>query len=267
MWRQADRWDLICGVLFSKLIVKVCADFLLPAQNEAAMPKILLTGNVLQWDRNTDRVNSSIASLLLGSTTASLNFLLLLWVGPNLWTPRAELFTLKIIPDTSGKGESFTFIPGSSEASLTCLTVTTIPAAAQKLSTEVPFLPKVCLSWGMLHSDAQAMGNKAPQGCLTRWAWSGLMRPFLKTVKNIVDSAEEQNSEWFNWSFLACNSAFFLPGVMEGKNNLSSNWKSTELFQQGGLGEAPKYSRIFASSPEILQGQVSWQVHAVLHVK
>lgn len=74
-------------------------------------------------------------------------------------------------------------------------------------------------------------------GCLTRWVWSGLTRPLLETIKIIVDNAEEQNSEGFSWSFLACNSALFLPGVMEGKSTLSSNWKSTKVFQQGMLGE------------------------------
>lgn len=53
MWRQTERGDLICGVLLRKSIANLCIDFLLPVQNEAAVPKILLTGNVLRWDRQT----------------------------------------------------------------------------------------------------------------------------------------------------------------------------------------------------------------------
>lgn len=60
MWRQTERGDLICGVLLRKSIANLCIDFLLLAQNEAAVPKILFTGNVLQWDRQTtcDQLNS-----------------------------------------------------------------------------------------------------------------------------------------------------------------------------------------------------------------
>lgn len=62
MWRQTDRWDLVCGVLFSKATANQCIDFLPPAQTEAALPEILFTGNVRWWDRRTGRVNSSIAT-------------------------------------------------------------------------------------------------------------------------------------------------------------------------------------------------------------
>ena len=53
MRRQTERGELICGVLLRKSIANLRIDFLLPAQNEAAVPKILLTGNVLRWDRRT----------------------------------------------------------------------------------------------------------------------------------------------------------------------------------------------------------------------
>lgn len=53
MRRQTQRGDLICGVLLKKSIADLRINFLLLAQNEAAVPKILLTGNVLQWDRQT----------------------------------------------------------------------------------------------------------------------------------------------------------------------------------------------------------------------
>lgn len=64
MRRQTQRGDLICGVLLKKSIADLCIDFLLPAQNEAAVPKILLTGNVLQWDRQTtcEQLNSCSAA-------------------------------------------------------------------------------------------------------------------------------------------------------------------------------------------------------------
>lgn len=64
MWGQTERGDLICGVLLRKSIANLCIDFLLPVQNEAAVPKILLTGNVLQWDRQTthEQLNSSSAA-------------------------------------------------------------------------------------------------------------------------------------------------------------------------------------------------------------
>lgn len=61
MWRQTDRRDRICGVLLSKATADQCIDFLPPAQNEAALPEILLAGNVGWWDR-TGRVSSSIAT-------------------------------------------------------------------------------------------------------------------------------------------------------------------------------------------------------------
>ena len=53
MRRQTASGDLICGVRLRKSIANLCIDFLLPAQSEAAVPKILLAGNVLQWDRQT----------------------------------------------------------------------------------------------------------------------------------------------------------------------------------------------------------------------
>lgn len=64
MWRQTERGDLICGVLLRKSIANLCIDFLLLAQNEAAVPKILFTGNVLRWDRQTscDQLNSCSAA-------------------------------------------------------------------------------------------------------------------------------------------------------------------------------------------------------------
>lgn len=79
-----------------------------------------------------------------------------------------------------------------------------------------------------------AVGNRVPYQVSVKWAHEA----FIGDYQNIfVDNAEEQNSEGFSWSFLACNSALFLPGVMEGKSTLSSNWKSTKVFQQGMLGE------------------------------
>lgn len=64
MWRQTERGDLICGVLLRKSIANLCIDFLLLAENEAAVPKIHFTGNVLQWDRQTtcDQLKSCSAA-------------------------------------------------------------------------------------------------------------------------------------------------------------------------------------------------------------
>lgn len=64
MWRQTERGGLICGILLRKSIANLCIDFLLLAQNEAAVPKVLFTGNVLQWDRQTtcDQLSSCSAA-------------------------------------------------------------------------------------------------------------------------------------------------------------------------------------------------------------
>lgn len=43
------------GYFLENRLLNLCIDFLLPVQNEAAVPKILLTGNVLRWDRQTTR--------------------------------------------------------------------------------------------------------------------------------------------------------------------------------------------------------------------
>lgn len=77
MWRQTERGDLICGVLLRKSIANLCIDFCSWHRMKQPCQKFFLQE---MFSNGTDRqrVISSIAAVLLGSTTGRLN-LQLLW--------------------------------------------------------------------------------------------------------------------------------------------------------------------------------------------
>lgn len=166
MWRQAERGDLICGVLLRKSIANLCIDFLLPVQNEAAMPKILLTGNILRWNRQTtcEQLNSccNAAREHHGEVKSSTALKMVMSKATNNMSNSLWKVLLR--------HHSFTFPRAVSKAPVIYQRDLCGPAAAQKLGTvEAPLLSQGMSSstWEYMWAESAhtwAMGNRVSSG-------------------------------------------------------------------------------------------------------